>query len=44
MMEIIKLIWILLTALIISACSNNKVNPCNDTSTIYTELNEEEKD
>ena len=40
-MDTIKLIWILLTALIISACSNNKINPCNDSSTVYTELNSE---
>ena len=40
-MDTIKLIWILLTALIISACSNNKINPCTDSSTVYTELNSE---
>ena len=38
MLEIIKLIWILLTFSLVTGCSNNKVNPCNQSSIVYTEI------
>ena len=41
MIDVAKLIWILLTVVIISGCSNNKVDPCQKSPTIYKSIDGE---
>ena len=41
MWEIIKLISVLLTFLFITGCSNAKINPCNSSTQVYSNINME---
>ena len=41
MIDVTKLIWILLIGLIISGCSNTKVDPCDKSAIVYKKLDGE---
>ncbi len=41
MLEVIKLISVLLMFLIITGCSNTKINPCSDETKVYSSINVE---
>ena len=41
MFKTTKLIWILLVTILISGCTSNKKNPCNNSSKIYETINTE---
>ena len=39
MLEVIKLISVLLMFLIVTGCSNTKINPCSDETKVYSSIN-----